>query len=246
MAPGRGIGGEDEEVRALLREALRRISDLERRYGQVDLARLVSLDLQVYRRRETLSRMKTFLAHAFSLHTLLVLLGIASTATAQIPQLAAWHMVLMSLGVALGGAGFAKACAADPSGGKPPSGPTVILPLLFLLSAGALSGCAGAAVWGKCTLGDLPQAAQPALPQATQALEQEDGQAAIAALETIGFGLLPGQIACIVKAIAADEAAKVPKTYMRSRASINIVRNAMDFLAKHPAMACAEPSRVSL
>lgn len=46
MAPGRGVGGEDEEVRALLREALRRISELERRYGQVDLARLASADLR--------------------------------------------------------------------------------------------------------------------------------------------------------------------------------------------------------
>jgi hypothetical protein len=132
---------------------------------------------------------------------------------------------------------------------KPPALPPrdgsslrALLPLL-LAPALFLSACAGAKAWLGCTLGQLPQAAQPAFPSIYQALTQEDGQAAIAALETIGVGMLPGQVPCIVKAIQADEAAKAAQVKgMRTRVSVVLMRNADSYLTKHPATACGEPA----
>lgn len=89
----------------------------------------------------------------------------------------------------------------------------------------AMVGCAGANAWVACELGKLPQSVQIIIPDAVAALEQGTTASAIAALEAIGTGLAPGQLECIVEAIAADAQKKAKPT---------MVANAAAFKAKHP------------
>ena len=96
----------------------------------------------------------------------------------------------------------------------------------------AMSGCAGANMWLACELGRLPQTAQTLIPSVIQALEQGSESSALAALEAIGTGLAPGQLECIVQAIAADTMKKTAGP--RVNAS-TIQTNARVYRSKHPA-----------
>lgn len=97
---------------------------------------------------------------------------------------------------------------------------------LLCLLAISMVGCAGANAWVACELGKLPQSAQVVIPDAVAALEQGSQAAALAALESIGSALAPGQLECIVEAIAADAQKKGKAT---------VVVNASAFKVKHPA-----------
>ena len=96
----------------------------------------------------------------------------------------------------------------------------------------AMSGCAGANMWFACELGKLPQTAQVLIPSVIQALEQQSESSALAALQAIGAGLAPGQLECIVQAIAADTQRKMAGP--RVNAS-TIQGNARAYRDKHPA-----------
>src|SRR6516225_9875080 len=102
-----------------------------------------------------MDKIKVFLAHVFSLHTLVAAFGLALTYTANVPSLAAWHAVLAALGTALGITGFGMAAVNDPQkqraraarwGSKPPVPPAALLILIPLLAVGcglpSLKDCA--------------------------------------------------------------------------------------------------------
>lgn len=119
---------------------------------------------------------------------------------------------------------------------KPSDAAAVVAAMVVAFLFLPIAACAGAQAWGVCTLGKLPQAAQPAFPSIVQALENPSQDAALSALEQVALGLAPGQVDCIVQAIAADEAAKNSKApAMLSARSMTVRKNAEAWLARKAA-----------
>lgn len=170
-----------------------------------------------------------------------VISGLAAVLSAIQPAIAAHGLNAQALYTAALGALASLLATSNPStpiGQKPvmarPPGSagTIAAALVFLAMIPCLSACAGATVWGACTLGQLPAIAQPLIPEVIQDLAGVSEAVAIQQLEALGSALAPGQLACVVQAVVADIAAKTAELSANEQ---RIVSNGHAFLAKHPA-----------
>ncbi len=122
---------------------------------------------------------------------------------------------------------------------KRPDPPGLVMVAFLSLSVLGSFGCpsAGGQALGTCELTKLPQTAQTVITDVTE-IAVTGGDNWKNQLEDLGLTLAPGQLACVVQAIAA--------AWTASKASLSPARKAAldrleSFLTEHPARACAPP-----
>lgn len=147
--------------------------------------------------------------------------------------------IILAVAGAIGGViGAANPSVKDGSVAPPKTGIGSTLPLLFFLPlALVLTGCpsAGSQALGKCELGQL-LAQDQTVAVDVAAIASAGGTNWQSQLEGLGASLLPGQLSCVVQAIADAWSASHGELSPERAAALARLNQ---YLAAHPARACA-------
>src|SRR6185369_4860449 len=128
---------------------------------------------------------------------------------------------------------------------QPPRPPrqrgAVRLVVLMLLAAVGFALCLPGCAFARCELGKLPKASQIVLAEVVGVLAQPQGVDWEGELKTIGLQLLPGQLDCVVEALATAEAPSGGLKAARDTPTRALIRARLaEWRSKHPAASCIE------